>query len=132
MIAAIKRLAGDTNGASAVEFALSATILLTLLIGIAQIGILFMANAGLQHAVGEGARYATIYPLPSDSAIVAKVNARRFGLASSRVTGPTVTHGTENGASFTEITMSYSVPLNFVFFSSAPVTLSETRRAFGS
>jgi hypothetical protein len=91
-----------------------------------------MANAGLRHAVGEGARLSTISPLPSDTAIIARVTAKRFGLQSSRITGPTISHGTENGVNYTEVTMSYSVPLNFVFFSSAPLTLTETRRAFAS
>lgn len=124
------RLANDTRGAGAVEFALSAGILFTLLIGLAQIGILFMANAGLQNAVGEGARHATIYPIPSDSAIISKVNAGRFGLNGAYVTGPTVAHGTDNGVPYAEVTMSYAVPLNFLFFTTPPVTLTETRRAF--
>lgn len=132
MKAFAKRLWSNTEGASAVEFALSAGVLLLLMIGITQIGILFMANAGLRHAVGEGARYSTIYPLPSDTAIIAKVNDKRFGLNSAFIVGPTVTHGTESGASYTEVSMSYAVPLNFVFFSTSPVTLTETRRAFAS
>lgn len=130
MRAALRRLPADERGASAVEFALSATILLTLLIGLAQVGTLFMANAGLQHAVGEGARLATISPSPSDSTIIARINAERFGLNSTYVTGPSITHGTDNGAAYTQVTMSYAVPLNFVFFTSPPVTLTETRRAF--
>ena len=126
-----RRLAGDNRGASAVEFALSAGILLLLIIGLAQVGMLFMANAGLRHAVGEGARLSTISPLPSDTAIAAKVTAARFGVNPAYITkGPTVTHGTENGASYTEVTMTYSVPMNFVFFQLPAATLTETRRAF--
>jgi Flp pilus assembly protein TadG len=114
-----------------VEFALSAGILMFLLVGMAQVGMLFMANAGLRHSVGEGARLSTIYPAPSDSTIIAKVRATRFGVNSGNVTaGPTVTHGTENGASYTQVSMTYSVPLNFIFFQIPGVTLTETRRAF--
>lgn len=126
-----KKIAADARGSSAVEFALSAGILVMLLVGIAQIGILFMANAGLRHAVGEGARLSTIFPAPSDSTIVAKVSSTRFGVNPAYITaGPTVTHGTENGASYTQVTMSYSVPLNFVLFQVPAITLTETRRAF--
>lgn len=132
MRARLRKFATDAKGAAAVEFALSGGIILMLLIGIAQVGIIFMANAGLRHAVGEGARYSTIYPTPSDTAIIAKVNARRFGLSSAYITGPTVTHGTQNGASYTEVSMSYSVPIRFLFVSPTSVTLTETRRAFAS
>ena len=120
----------NERGASAVEFAIAVPVLLVLIIGIIQLGIRFMANAGLQQAVEEGARYATIYPNPNDSAIIARVNDKRFGLDAANVTGPSVTHGTSNGVSYVDVTMSYSAPLNFVFFETDPVTLSHTRRAY--
>jgi Flp pilus assembly protein TadG len=120
----------NERGASAVEFAIAVPVLLVLIIGIIQLGILFMANAGLQQAVEEGARFATIYPNPNDSAIIARVNDKQFGLNAANVTGPSVTHGTSNGVSYVDVTMSYSAPLNFVFFETDPVTLSHTRRAY--
>lgn len=123
-------LTQDERGASAVEFAVAVPVLLTLIIGIIQLGILFMANAGLQQAVEEGARFATIFPNPSDSEIIARVNGRRFGLNAAHVTGPSVAHGTNNGVSYVDVTMSYAAPLNFVFFQTSPVTLSHTRRAY--
>lgn len=131
MIRLVKKLTANARGATAVEFALSAGILVLMLVGLAQVGLLFMANAGLRHAVGEGARLSTIYPTPSDTTIRAKVASTRFGVNPTYITaGPTVTHGTENGASYTQVTMTYSVPLNFVFFQIPGVTLTETRRAF--
>jgi Flp pilus assembly protein TadG len=120
----------NERGASAVEFAIAVPVLLVLIIGIIQLGILFMANAGLQQAVEEGARFATIFPNPDDSAIIARVNEKRFGLDAANVTGPSVTHGTSNGVTYVDVTMSYSAPLNFVFFETDPVTLSHTRRAY--
>jgi Flp pilus assembly protein TadG len=124
------RLFTDRHGASAVEFALAAPVLLIMIIGMAQMGILFQANAGLQHALGEAARYATINPTPSDTAIIAKANAKRFGLVSSGITGPSISHGTNSGAAYVDLTMSYSVPLDFIVFTGPSVTLSATRRAY--
>lgn len=132
MKAVLRKLITESRGAAVVEFALSASIIIGLLIGITQIGILFMASAGLRQAVGEGARFATIFPTPDDPAIIAKVNAKKFGLNSAYITGPTVTRGTDNGVSYVEVSMSYAVPLNFVFYSKPTVTLTATRRAFTS
>jgi Flp pilus assembly protein TadG len=121
----------NERGASAVEFAIAVPVLLVMIIGIIQLGILFMANAGLQQAVEEGARFATIFPNPDDSEIIARVNDRRFGLDAANVTGPSVTPGTtSDGINYVDVTMSYSAPLNFVFFETDPVTLSHTRRAY--
>ena len=125
-----RMLRHDQRGASAVEFALTVPILLTLIIGILQIGMLFFANAGLQQAVETGARYATTYPTPSDSAITAKVTASKFGLKSAYITGPSVSHGVTNGVKYVDVTMSYAFPVNVIMFHMDPVTLSHTRRAY--
>jgi Flp pilus assembly protein TadG len=127
----LRNLLFASRGAAIVEFALAAPIAIILLIGIAQMGILFSANAGLQHAVDEGARYATIYPRPSDTAITTVVNQQRFKLDSNYVTAPVLTHGTTaDGVAYLDITMTYAVPLNFVLFNSPPITLTQTRRTF--
>lgn len=125
-----KSLISDQKGASAVEFVLALPILMIFIIGIIQLGVLFSANAGLKQAVEEGARYATIFPSPTDTQITARVLDRKFGLVTSRITGPTVASGTNNGVNYVDVSMSYSVPLNFVLFTAPPVTLSYTRRAY--
>lgn len=119
-----------SKGAAAVDFAFAAPIALTMMIGILQLGTLFQANAGLKQAVESGARFATLYPNPSDSAIIAKASASQYGLVSSRITGPSIVHGTTGGAKYIELTMSYAVPINFIFFQTSAVTLSHTRRAY--
>jgi hypothetical protein len=126
----VRSMLRNERGGAALSFALAAPVLILALVGIAQLGILFMANAGLRNAVGEGARHATIYPRPSDAAIIAEVTDSRFGLKPERIEGPTIVHGTDAGADYIEITMGYSVPLDFIFFSLQPVELTETRRAF--
>ncbi len=120
----------DARGSAVIEFAIAAPVLIGLIMLIFQLGILFGANAGLHEAVDAGARYASIYPRPADSAIIAKVKAERFLLDTSRTTEPTVTHGKNNGVSYADISMSYSAPLGLVPFKTKPVTLSYTRRVY--
>lgn len=132
------RLARDARGISALEFGLLAPVFIAMIIGVGQMGILFQAQAGLRHAVAEGARYATIYVYnssgtamrPTNAQIIAKINASKYGLNSSYITGPTITSGNSNGATYLDITMSYAVPLDFVFYHPAAVTLTETRRTY--
>jgi hypothetical protein len=129
----IQRLIGlrrNDRGVAAAEFAITIPVLVLFLAGIVQLGILFMANAGLRNAVAEGARYATIYPRPSDAEITDRVTDERFGLADEHLEEPVIVHGVSDGANYVEITLSYSIPLNFIFFTLGPVTLSDTRRAF--
>lgn len=122
----------DRRGVAAFEFALTAPFAIVLLVGISQLGLMFAANASLRHAVDEGARYATIYPRPSDSDISAMISHREFMMTSSRITGPSFSHGTSDGVPYIDITMGYIAPMNFVLFSTPPITLSYTRRAYQS
>ena len=92
------RLKREDKGAAALEFALVAPVLILFIVGIAQFGVLFMANNGLRNAVGEGARYATIYPRPTNAQISQRLTDGRFGLQPSNITGPTYTTGVSAGA----------------------------------
>ena len=124
------RIRRDRKGGAAAEFAIISPVLIGALVGLAQLGILFFANAGLSNAVAEGARYATIYPRPSNTQIQARISAQRFGLNPTYLTTPTITPGTSSGANYLEISMSYNVPLDFIFFDGPTVTLTKTRRAY--
>lgn len=120
----------DRRGAAALEFALVAPTLILFIIGIAQLGILFYANAGLGSAVAEGARYATIYPRPSTTEIQTRITSSRFGLTPSRMSTPAISYGQSNGVEYADISATYSVPVDFIFFSLPDVTLTKNRRAF--
>jgi hypothetical protein len=122
----------EERGAGAMEFALAAPVLFTILIGATQMGTMFFANAGVQHAVAEGARVASVFPLPSDEDIKAAVASQKFGLRTDQIVGePVVVHRTDDdGNAVVEISLSYRVPLDFVFFSADPVTLSHSRTVF--
>lgn len=123
-------LARSQRGAAAIEFALSIPVLLLLLLIIAQIGILCFAHAGLQNMVGEAARYATLYPRPSDSQILGKLQASAFGLQQSTLVEQKITHGTANGSDFVLISTSYSVPVGMNILPNFSITMKEERRAY--
>jgi hypothetical protein len=98
----LKRLPTNERGAAVIELALSLPVLITLIYGIFEFCQLYEANAGMQHALGEGARLATLCipdtgassgcDNPSDTDIVARENAKLFGPTNFLFfTGPTVT-----------------------------------------
>jgi Flp pilus assembly protein TadG len=126
----LKNLFHNKHGSIAVEFALVSPIILTLLFGLFQMGILFYAQAGLNQGINEGARYATIYPAPSDSEIKARVVAKAFGLQSQYIQAPTITRGVSDGVAYVDVSMTYQVPVGFAFASIPAVNIRATRRAF--
>jgi Flp pilus assembly pilin Flp len=130
MRAPFVRLRADRRGTAAAEFALVVPVLVLLLFGCFQFGVLFLANAGLQNAVGEGARMATLWPRRTPSQITAEINASRFGLNPDGLGTPELTYGSTGGQDFVDVRMTYTTELDLVFFKIDGIELEETRRAY--
>ncbi len=120
----------DDRGIGAVEFALIAPVLISFIIGISQMGKVFFANADMKNALASGARVASVWPVPDDATILAAVNDRLARSDAADDAEAEVVHGEDNGNPYIELRMTYSVPLEFIFFSAPPVTLSDSRRVF--
>lgn len=121
----------DEQGVAAIEMAFALPILLLFVFGIFQFGIILQANAGMQHALGEGARYATLYPKPADNLIVTKMSNAVFGMNVGTFGTPTVTTPpTTDCTNCRLLTVTYSVTPNFVFFNGPPISLTRTKRVY--
>lgn len=76
----IRRARGDTDGATAIEFALVAPVLFAFLLGTIELGIVYTANVLLKHATHDAARTGRTGYIPSeanqDEAIRARVKSK--------------------------------------------------------
>lgn len=127
----LARFRNDDRGAAAVEMALSLPILLLLIYGIFQIGVIMAASAGMQHALGEGARYATLFPTPSDTQITTRVSDKVFGMHVGAFGTPTVTTpATTDCTNCRDLAVNYTVTPNFLFFNGPAITLNRTKRVY--
>jgi Flp pilus assembly protein TadG len=137
MMRRFKILGSDERGSTVVEFAFAMPVLASLLYGIATLGMFFEANAGIQHALGQGARYATLCPsdasgtctLPTSTAITALVNSSLYGAASGDFDTPTVDTSTASSGYIT-ITVTYHHTLSFLFFNGPTETLTRSKRVY--
>jgi Flp pilus assembly protein TadG len=123
------RLLADRRGATMLEFALVVPVLLAMLLGIVMLGMVFLAQAGLRSAVEDAARYATIWPRPSQTAIEARIAARRFGMDPANIVAPTITFNTSSSPNYVTISMGYNLTINYLL-GSKTISLTETRRAY--
>ena len=125
----------DDRGAATVEMALAVPVLALFLYGIFQIGVIFQANAGMQHALGEGARYATICVNPTatgacsrytDAQIKAKINDKVFGtgVGSFNVADPVQNTG------YIVLSVTFTMTPNFLFFNGPPINVTRTKRVY--
>ena len=125
------RLVRDTRGAAAIEMTIALPVLILMIWGIFQVGIAFQASAGMQHALGEGARYATIFPSPDDDAIKAKISSKVFGVGVGVFSAPSVT--TPAVAVCTNcklLSVTFTMTPNFLFFNGPPISLTREKRVY--
>ncbi|WP_293943159.1 TadE/TadG family type IV pilus assembly protein [Sphingomonas sp.] len=126
MILKIKR---DERGLATIEMAFALPILLLFIYGIFQVGMIMAASAGMQHALGEGARLATIYPTPTDTAIKTQINNKLFGAYVGKFTvADPVADPT--GKSYKDLSVTYTVTPNYLFFTAPDITLVRSKRVY--
>ena len=123
-----RRLLRDEHGGAVVEMAFAVPILVLFLWGIFQVGIAFQASAGMQHALGEGARYATLYPKPSNTEITAKINSKVFGTGIGTFTPAEIVDGT----GYKDLSVTFTMTPNFLFFNGPAISLTRDKRVYTS
>lgn len=129
-------LRSDERGAAAIEMALTLPIVILFIYGIFQLGAIMAADAGMQHGLGEGARMATLFPTPAESAIRTRIADRTFSINIGTFDTPTITHSvTSTGAldnKYMDMSITYRVTPNFLLFNGPPVVLTRTKRVYRS
>ena len=129
----LSKLRKSEVGAAAIEFALAIPVIIMLFYGLAQYGIIMLANSGIRHAVDMGARAATVYigatPL-TDTQLRSVITSNLYGINRGTVATPSLVRGTNNGIKYVDITVTYTVPIDLIFFKFGPMSLSESRRAY--
>lgn len=128
----MKRLLRDESGANVVEFALALPILTLFIYGMFTIGMLFQANAGMQHALGEAARLATIWPTPTDEQLQAMVTDKTFGTGRGTLSELEIDDENSGGSGtrYLVLSLTYSQPTNFLFFAGPNITISRSKRVY--
>lgn len=122
------KLHHDEEGASTIEMAIALPVLFLFIYGLFQMGLLFEANAGMQHALGEASRYASIYPTPSDANLQARITSKLFGTSNGTFSTPTIS--TDTTAKTKVIRLIYSQPLNFLIVPGPTVTLTRSKTVY--
>jgi Flp pilus assembly protein TadG len=127
----------DDRGAAVVEMAISLPILVTMIYGVFTLGQLFESNAGIQHALGEGSRYANLClsvtngscTMPTSTQIAARVNSKLFGTRNGTFDAPTVDTSTATSGYIT-VTVTYHQTMNFLMFTGPAVTITRSKRVY--
>lgn len=125
----------DDRGVAAIEMAIALPVLVVMLYGIFQLGVAFQASAGMQHALGEGARLATICQSPTaagvcstatNAEIEARIKDKVFGTNIGTFTVDAIVDGSDHK----NLGVTFTMPLNFLLFKGPTINLNRTKRVY--
>ena len=125
-----KRLKRDQSGAAVVEMAFALPILIVLIWMIVQLGLVLRAMAGIQHSLGEGARLATVWPVPAVATIRTRMNDAVYGIGPGDFDIPDPVAGKADGSDYLDLEVTYTQPTDLLLFPGPTITVSRSKRVW--
>lgn len=126
----LNKLSRNERGAAVIEMAFALPILIMLLWMIVQLGLVFRAMSGIQHSLGEGARAATLWPVPSDSTITDRMEAAVYGIGPGHFTIEPPVPGTADGSEFLDLEVRYTQDTDLIFVPGPTISVSRSKRVW--
>ena len=125
-----RKLIRNEDGAAVIEMAFALPVLITLIWMIVQLGLVFRAMSGIQHALGEGARAATLWPVPEVDVIEEKMEDAVYGIGPGTFDIVDPVEGTDDGTDFLDLTVTYTQPTDLLIFPGPTITVSRSKRVW--
>jgi hypothetical protein len=135
-----RTLKADERGVAIVEMAFALPILTVMIYMIAQLGMVYRASAGIQQALGQGARYATLcinpsatgcnIPAPGD--ISDKINASVYGIGPGtfNVATPTCSEDAVNGGAYYDLSVTYTQATSLLLVPGPNISITRGKRVW--
>lgn len=139
-------LSRDERGAAALEMAFAIPVLIVMIWAFVQLAQVYRAVAGIQQALGEGSRFATLCytqtsngcaspppgsgTSPAAGTIKAKIYSSVYGIGPGTFTVADPVSGTSGTASYLDLSVSYSQPTNLLLFPGPTMSLTRTKRVW--
>ena len=126
----IRKLARNEDGAAVIEMAFALPILIMLIWMVVQLGLVFRAMSGIQHALGEGARAATLWPVPEVAEIEEKMEAAVYGIGPGTFEIEEPASGTDDGSDYLDLTVTYTQPTDLLIFPGPTIEVERSKRVW--
>ena len=126
----IRKLIRSDKGAAAIEMAFALPILVLFIWMLVQLGLVFRATSGIQHALGEGARLATVWPEPSADDVKARVEEAVYGIGPGEFDVPDPVAGADCDDSCIDVTVTYTQETDMLLFPGPTIEVTRTKRVW--
>jgi len=130
-----RRIRTDEKGVAVIEMAFALPVLITMIWIFVQLAQVYRAVAGIQQALGEGARYATLWPTPDKDDIQDKIETSVYGIGPGEFTvdapklGP-VDDGVITTGKYYDLRVSYTQETNLLFVPGPDISVERSKRVW--
>jgi Flp pilus assembly pilin Flp len=132
------RLVRDERGVASIEIAFALPVLIVMIWAIIQFGMVFRAQAGIQQALGEGARYATLCLNPGNTGcssptaanIKTKITDSVYGVGPGTFTVEDPVPSPAGTAKYFDLTVRYSQPTSLLLLPGPTISISRSKRVW--
>jgi hypothetical protein len=133
-----RRIVGNERGAATVEMAFALPTLIVMIWIFVQLAQVYRAMAGIQQALGQGARYATLCLSPASTGcsaptaanIKTQMDAAVFGVGPGTFNAPLPTSGTSGTSNYYDLTVTYTQPTSLLLFPGPTINVSRSKRVW--
>lgn len=125
-----KHLVRNEKGAAVIELAFALPVLLVMIWMIYELGLVFRAMSGIQHSLGEGARMATLWPVPDTADVKQRMQDAVYGIGPGDFNIPDPVPGTADGSDYLDLKVTYTQETNLIFFPGPTVSVSRSKRVW--
>lgn len=126
----LRKISRNDDGAAVIEMAFALPVLIILLWMIVQLGLVFRAMSGIQHSLGEGARTATLWPVPTTDTITDKMEAAVYGIGPGDFDIVTPVAGTADGSNYLDLEVTYTQDTDLLIIPGPTISVSRSKRVW--
>jgi len=134
----LRRFLADCRGATAVEVAFALPALVLMMWLIMQLALVYRAVAGIQQALGEGARYATLCINPTTSGCTAptgtqiktRIENSVYGIGPGHFDVPPPTLVTAGTSKYYDLTVTYTQETDMLVAPGPDISVTKSKRVW--
>jgi len=134
----LRRISSAEDGAAVIEMAFALPVLIVMIWAFVQLAEVYRALAGIQQALGQGARYATLClspsatgcSVPTTANVKTQIQNSVYGVGPGTFTVSNPVSGTSGGAQYYDLTVSYTQSTSLLLFPGPTITVSRSKRVW--
>lgn len=128
----------NESGAAAIEMAFALPVMIVMIWAFVQLAQVYRAMAGIQQALGQGARYATLCLNPTTSGcttptatqVKAKITSSVYGIGPGTFGIVDPVSGTSGAGKYYDLKVTYTQPTDLLMFPGPTIKVSRAKRVW--